>query len=88
MVGYADDRTASQRWALADKQPGSTFHEIMVLPTFMPAEACPYHLPGMLPGTSALDRLRQEWDFQNGIQNVDDSPGEPIHSSAFQTHGT
>lgn len=54
---HGNDRTVSQRWGLRDLRPGSAFHELVALPTFLPAAAQPYKLPGMCPGTSALDSL-------------------------------
>lgn len=50
-------RTNSQRWASKDLRPGSAFHEIMAVPTFLPAAAQPYEMSGLRPGTSALDKL-------------------------------
>ena len=54
---YNGDRTASHRWGSKDLRPGSAFHELVALPTFLPAAARPYEPPGMRPGTSALDNF-------------------------------
>ena len=52
-----EKRTDSQRWASSDLRPGSAFHEIMAVPTLLPAAARPYEMSGVRPGTSGLDKL-------------------------------
>lgn len=51
------DRTASQRWGSNNLHPGSPFHELVAVPTLLPSAERPFELPGMRPGTSALDNL-------------------------------
>ena len=68
-----DRRTASQRWASRDKRPGSIFHELIVIPTFMPEQTLPYQLPGMQPGTSALDQCDWAQEFVQSVRNAQGS---------------
>jgi len=64
------DRTACQRWASDDKRPGSMYHEILALPTFMPGEARQYALPGTQPGASGLDEFEWGPDFVQAMRNA------------------
>ena len=55
---YAPDRTKAQRWGSKDRRPGSAYHELLVLPTFLPAAARPYSLPGTQRGATFDDLIR------------------------------
>jgi hypothetical protein len=74
---YASDRTAAQRWASQDRRPGSSFHETVVIPTLLPEATQPYQLPGMRPGTSAMDKFHwaKPW-----LQNLRARAGTSIAS--------
>jgi len=74
------DRTALQRWGSQDLRPGSAFHEIVAVPTFHPSAAQPYELPGMRPGTSALDN--HPW-AQPMLQSMRTQTGMGIIVSEF-----
>ena len=67
---YSSDRTASQRWGSKDLRPGSAFHELVALPTFLPAAARPYQLPGMRPGASALDNSPWAQPFLQSVRSA------------------
>jgi hypothetical protein len=62
------DRTDAQRWSSKDLRPGSAFHELVALPTLLPAAAQPYELPGMRPGTSALDNFHWAQPFLQSVR--------------------
>lgn len=67
---HDSDRTASQRWGSQDLTPGSASHETLILPTFLPGAARPYVLPGMLPGTGALDNLPWAKPYIRGMREM------------------
>ena len=78
------DRTASQRWASSDMRPGSTFHEIVAIPTLLPGAAHPYQLPGMQLGASSLDQFPWAQAFLQNMRSNQDpqpSPSKPGHQS-------
>ena len=75
----ANDRTEAQRWASKNTHPGSMFHELVAVPTLLPAAARPYELPGMRPGTSALDNIRWEQPVLRGAGQS----GGMISTSSF-----
>lgn len=74
------DHTAAQRWNSCDLRPGSAFHKIMVLPTFMPEAARPYQLPGMPMGATHLDQT--PW-MQTGLQSLRNSQGLCTNSNIY-----
>lgn len=66
---YPADRTASQRWGSNDLRPGSAFHKIVVLPTFLPGAARPYEPPGTRPGVSAVNNIPRERPLARGAHS-------------------
>jgi len=63
------DRTACQRWASSDTHPGSTFHEVVAVPTLLPRATRPYQLLGIQPRASGLDQFPWAQDFLHGMRD-------------------
>ena len=53
-------RSGTNRWAIDDENPGSMFHELVVLPTLAPHLARPEYLEPTLGGPVILPQPRSQ----------------------------
>lgn len=62
-------RAGANRWSIDDENPGSIFHELVVLPTLAPHLARPEYLDSAPRGLTILPQPRSQ-QIENGITVV------------------
>jgi len=63
------NRAGTNRWSINDENPGSIFHEVVVLPTLAPHLAHPEYLDST-PGSPTILPQPQSQQIENGITVV------------------